>query len=400
MTAHRKNRQEEYAGQIAKELIERLQQGTAPFQRPWHPAMGKDFPFNPVSGTEYSGLNYLRLMLQGRNDPRWLTYRQAESVGAQVRKGERGVGLVRLITHSERVKKDENGKTVRDANGEPVKERCALEQPFFKGFTVFSAEQTDGLPEWKTPEPVWENHQRAERLLAASGAVIRHGGNEAYYSPTRDFIAMPPKDRFDGQGEYYAVALHELGHWSGHESRLNRDLSGRFGSETYAREELRAEIASLMLTRELGLPHNPDRHAHYVGEWVKVLREEPMEILHASQDAGKIKGFILGFEQQLEIGQQTQQPDRPSEMNVRPQSLPERLQTAKQEYTRLLEGRNEIDRKIGRFMESGMEDLIKGLPEQTQMLARINFYETQINGLAAKKEQEAAPEQPELFAER
>ena len=235
--------------------------------------MGRDFPHNPVSGNEYSGLNVLRLMLQGRSDPRWMTYKQAASVNAQVRKGERGVGLVRLITHVERVKKDEHGKTVRDENGEPVKERHALEQPYFKGFTVFNAEQIDGLPELKQAEPVWANHERAEKLLTASGAVIRHGGNDAYYSPKRAEIVLPKKEQFAGQGEYYAVALHELGHWSGHESRLNRDLSGRFGSEAYAREELRAEIASLMLTRELGLPHNPDRHAHYVGSWIKRSEE-------------------------------------------------------------------------------------------------------------------------------
>lgn len=520
MREQQKSRQEEYAEQIAQELIERLQQGTAPFQRLWEPSMGRDFPHNPVSGNEYSGLNVLRLMLQGRSDPRWMTYKQAASVNAQVRKGEHGVGLVRLITHVERIKKDEHGKTVRDENGEPVKERHALEQPYFKGFTVFNAEQIDGLPELKQPEPVWEDHQRAEKLLAASGAVIRHGGNDAYYSPKRDEIVLPPKDRFDGQGEYYAVALHELGHWSGHESRLNRDLSGRFGSEAYAREELRAEIASLMLTRELGLPHNPDRHAHYVGSWVKVLSEEPMEILKATQDAGRIKAFVLGFEQQIETERKEPQrrpkAERPSENPVltapdavrhltdkltaagfaasheyhqdgrerhftysfddkgkawmtvymvrdyrqgemplyaesfmtdngksgtvaklewdgkteglgkaldaffgqiesrrameaagrlsvaekEPPSLPERLQTAKQAYERLLAGGNDTDRKLGRFMEAGMEQLIKGLPEQTQLQVRVNFYENLLSRINGKGEPERTPEQQELFAER
>ncbi|PSJ81243.1 zincin-like metallopeptidase domain-containing protein [Neisseria iguanae] len=119
-----------------------------------------------------------------------------------------------------------------------------------------------------------------------------------------------------------AVALHELGHWSGHESRLNRDLSGRFGSEAYAREELRAEIASLMLTRELGLPHNPDRHAHYVGSWVKALSEEPTEILKATQDAGRIKGFVLSFEQQIETERNEQRPSEPQQADGYGQILP------------------------------------------------------------------------------
>ena len=409
MSEHKKSRQEEYAEQIAQELIERLQKGTAPFQVPWNPSMGRDFPYNPVSGVEYSGLNTLRLMLQGRDDPRWLTYKQAASINAQVRKGERGVGLVRLITHSERVKKDENGKTVRDENGQPVKELQSLEQPFFKGFTVFNAEQIDGLPELKQTEPVWENHERAEKLLAVSGAAIKHGGNDAYYNPRTDQIVLPKKEQFNGQGEYYAVALHELGHWTGHESRLNRDLRGRYGSETYAREELRAEIASLMLTRELGLPHNPDRHAHYVGSWVKVLSEEPMEILKATQDAGRIKSFVLGFEQQIEMEQKAERPsgtvknelDKPmTSGEVTQQNLFERFQTAKLEFDKRLANGSESDRKIGHLMEAGMEALIKGLPEQTQLQARTNFYETQLNRFNEKKELAQPPEQQELFTER
>lgn len=394
MSEQQKSRQEEYAEQIAQELIERLKQGTAPFQQLWQPSMGRDFPHNPVSGSEYSGLNFLRLMLQGRIDPRWMTYKQAASVNAQVRKGERGVGLVRMITHVERIKKDEHGKIVRDEKGEPVKENQALEQPYFKGFTVFNAEQIDGLPELKQPEPVWENHQRAEKLLTASGAEILHGGNDAYYNPSRDVIVLPKKEQFAGQGEYYAVALHELGHWSGHESRLNRNLRVRFGSEAYAREELRAEIASLMLTRELGLPHNPDRHAHYVGSWVKVLSEEPMEILKATQDAGRIKSFVLSFEQQHEVEQE--EPKISSE----PPSLPERLQKAKQEYERLLVGGNETDRKFSRFMEASLEQLIKGLPEPTQLQARVNFYESLLERINKGCEPEKTPEQQDLFVER
>lgn len=222
MTERKKSHQEEYAEKIAKELIERLKQGTAPFQLPWQPDMGRDFPFNPVSGTEYSGMNRLNLMIQGYSDPRWMTYKQAQSVNAQVRKGERGTGLVRLITHTEKIQKDEKGKIIRDENGEPVKERIQLENPYFKSFTVFNAEQIDGLPAWEKAPPVWIDHDRSEKLLKASGAVIYHRGNDAYYNRTRDFIVLPPKERFLGQGEYYAVALHELGHWTGHTDRLNR----------------------------------------------------------------------------------------------------------------------------------------------------------------------------------
>ena len=408
MTERKKSHQEEYAEKIAKELIERLKQGTAPFQLPWQPDMGRDFPFNPVSGTEYSGMNRLNLMIQGYSDPRWMTYKQAQSVNAQVRKGERGTGLVRLITHTEKIQKDEKGKIIRDENGEPVKERIQLENPYFKSFTVFNAEQIDGLPAWEKAPPVWIDHDRAEKLLKASGAVIHHRGNDAYYNRTRDFIVLPPKERFIGQGEYYAVALHELGHWTGHADRLNRDMGGRFGDSSYAREELRAEISSMMMSRELGLPHNPDRHAGYVGDWVKVLTEEPMEILKASQDAAKIKEFIFSFEKQIEIDREQNQSidqatntTRPSENEkfVEPgnQTLEERVQAAKERYEDSFSEISANDQKKYRHLEEGMEKLIKGLPEHTQAQVRFNFYQSQYEHMNVKNELEQSPAQQEMF---
>lgn len=408
MTERKKSHQEEYAEKIAKELIERLKQDTAPFQLPWQPDMGRDFPFNPVSGTEYSGMNRLNLMIQGYSDPRWMTYKQAQSVNAQVRKGERGTGLVRLITHTEKIQKDEKGKIIRDENGEPVKERIQLENPYFKSFTVFNAEQIDGLPAWEKAPPVWIDHNRAEKLLKASGAVIHHRGNDAYYNRTRDFIVLPPKERFIGQGEYYAVALHELGHWTGHADRLNRDMGGRFGDSSYAREELRAEISSMMMSRELGLPHNPDRHAGYVGDWVKVLTEEPMEILKASQDAAKIKEFIFSFEKQIEIDREQNQSidqatntTRPSENEkfVEPgnQTLEERVQAAKERYEERFSEISSNDQKKYRHLEEGMEKLIKGLPEHTQAQVRFNFYQSQYEHMSVQNELERSPEQQEMF---
>lgn len=408
MTERKKSHQEEYAEKIAKELIERLKQGTAPFQLPWQPDMGRDFPFNPVSGTEYSGMNRLNLMIQGYSDPRWMTYKQAQSVNVQVRKGERGTGLVRLITHTEKIQKDEKGKIIRDENGEPVKERIQLENPYFKSFTVFNAEQIDGLPAWEKAPPVWIDHDRAEKLLKASGAVIHHRGNDAYYNRTRDFIVLPPKERFFGQGEYYAVALHELGHWTGHADRLNRDMGGRFGDSSYAREELRAEISSMMMSRELGLPHNPDRHAGYVGDWVKVLTEEPMEILKASQDAAKIKEFIFSFEKQIEIDREQNQSidqatntTRPSENEkfVEPgnQTLEERVQAAKERYEDRFSEISANDQKKYRHLEEGMEKLIKGLPEHTQAQVRFHFYQSQYEHMSVKNELEQSPAQQEMF---
>ena len=298
----KQNAQDTFAERVAAELIEQLKQGTAPFQKPWSPEMGSDLPYNHSTGNYYRGGNALALMMQHYDDPRWMTYKQAQAVGAQVRKGEKGTQLVKLVTHVERNAKDDNGKVIRDADGQALKERVKLENPYLKPFTVFNAEQIDGLPAYdKKAVPVFADHERAEKLLAASGAEIVHlNADRACYAPGSDKIYLPPKEQFHNDGGYYATALHELGHWTGHESRLNRPLMNEFGTPAYAREELRAEISSMMTTRELGIPHDPNQHAAYVENWIQVLKDDPAEIIHASRDAAKIKDFIMAFEQNVE----------------------------------------------------------------------------------------------------
>ena len=168
-----------------------------------------------------------------------------------------------------------------------------------KYYTVFSAQPVDGLSPW-TPvrKHAWDQDERAESILRGSGAKINHGGNSAYYRPSLDAITLPHREWFSTADRFYATALHELVHWTGHESRLSRDLSGGFGSEFYAREELRAEISSLMTGMELGLGHDPDQHAAYVGHWVQILRDDPKEILRACSDATKISDYVLAFDAQ------------------------------------------------------------------------------------------------------
>src|SRR6202521_2529192 len=144
--------------------------------------------------------------------------------------------------------------------------------------------------------------EQAEKLLYASGAKIEHSPNGgAYYRLATDTIRLPAPDRFARPSDYYATALHELGHWTGHPDRLDRDLSSPFGSEGYAREELRAEIASLILGSELGIGYDPDRHAGYVDHWVQILTDTPKEILYAAADAERIREYVLTIEQKKEI---------------------------------------------------------------------------------------------------
>lgn len=385
--------QEEYAKAIATELIDMIKAGTAPWQQPWTPAQGRDIPYNHITGQDYRGSNSLNLWMQRRFDPRWMTYKQAQSVDAQVRKGERGTRLIKLITHAEHVKKDENGQVIRDQNGEPVKELIKLKQPFVKGFTVFNAEQIEGLPKLERPplpDMQWNEHNAAEQILAASGAEIENRpGNKAFYTPMQDRIVLPEKAQFADAGSYYATALHELGHWTGHPSRLDRDLSGDFGSESYAKEELRAEISSMMVNRQLGMPHDPSRHAAYVEYWVKVLESDPLEILHASRDAQKIQDYVLAF-QQRDIQQQPQpspqpaasEPSEPEPAEPNAISPDGRLQRAKNSYHSQHYLLNTTERQMRQVREYGMEKMIAGLSPAQQLEARTNFYENEVRAVA------------------
>ena len=291
---------------VAENLIKQLKQGTAPWQKPWKPGDPLlTLPHNPTTGKRYRGINILHLMSQGRTDPRWMTYRQAASLGAQVRKGEKSILIQYWKFNEERIKKDEHGQPILNSEGKPVKEQFKLERPKAFYATVFNAEQIDNLPKLEITSPDWEPIDRAEQILQASKAVIHHGQNDrAFYRASSDEIHLPHKEQFQRPDQYYATALHELGHWTGHESRLNRDLGNPFGSEAYAKEELRAEIASMILGGELGIGHDPEQHAAYVGSWIKVLEDDPKEIFRAAADAEKIQDYVLSFSQQQKVVEQ------------------------------------------------------------------------------------------------
>ena len=219
-------------------------------------------------------------------------------LGGQVRRGEKGTSIQYWKFTDEQIKKDEQEKPVLDAEGKPVKVMIKLERPRVFYATVFNAAQIEGLPPLQKKQQTWDAIERAEHMLAASGAVIIHNvGDKAFYRPSSDSIHLPEKGLFPSADKFYATALHELGHWSGHQSRLNRDLAHPFGSEGYAREELRAEIASMLLGDALGIGHDPGQHAAYVGSWIKVLKEEPLEIYRAAADAERIQDYVLALEQ-------------------------------------------------------------------------------------------------------
>ena len=282
-----------YRDQVVEELLGHIEAGTAPWQKPWEPGKVRMAPFNPVSGKDYRGINALWLEMRGRSDPRWMTYRQAAAQDAQVRKGEKGT-MIEYWKWSEREKVlDDNGKPVLDDKGVAKTRDVRLDRPRVFHAVVFNADQIDGLAPYIAPEPTFSPVERAERILRQGNVPIFHDQNDrAFYRSSTDQIHMPHQAAFKGQYEYYATALHELGHATGHGSRMAREF-GPFGSEVYAKEELRAEIASYMLTTELGLGHYPERHASYVGSWMKAIKEDRNALFASARDAENIRTWLM-----------------------------------------------------------------------------------------------------------
>ncbi|MEG2005226.1 MAG: zincin-like metallopeptidase domain-containing protein, partial [Bilophila sp.] len=236
----------------------------------------------------------------------------------------------------EQTVRDANGKAVLDAEGKPCKESVKLERPrSFVGY-VFNAEQIDGLPPLERKERTWNPVERADALLQSSGAKLEHRAQgRAFYRPSSDTITLPEKAQFAEASTYYATALHELGHWTGHESRLNRDMRGTFGSESYAREELRAEIASMMVGDVLGIGHNSDNHAAYVKSWIKALEDDPREIHRAAADAEKILDYVMGLElkhEQKQVQEEHHALDVADNAKQNILEVPESVQTGERRY--------------------------------------------------------------------
>ncbi|MDL2210248.1 ssDNA-binding domain-containing protein [Desulfovibrio sp. OttesenSCG-928-O18] len=292
--------------EFAEKIIDHLKAGTAPWQRPWHPGQEISAPHNPASGTVYRGMNRVHLALSGYDDPRWMTLRQANEKNLRILPGSKATPVVYFQFTKEQDRLGEDGKPIPGEDGNPQKETVRLDRPLMRLAHVFNAEQIEGMPplELTGKSFEWEPIEKAENILSASGANIKHDqSNRAFYRPMTDSIHLPPRENFEEPGLYYGTALHELGHWTGHGSRMEREF-GPFGSEKYAREELRAEIASWMLGQDIGIPHDPEQHAAYVQSWIKALEEDPYEIVRACRDAEQIKEYLMGMEVKKELGQE------------------------------------------------------------------------------------------------
>lgn len=281
--------------EITDKIVAELEAGRVPWVQPWGRTAATaplGMPTNAATGRRYSGINVIILWTavieRAFSGQSWLTFRQALSLGAHVRKGERGTTVVyadRFIPNDERRRAEEEGD-----------EPQAI--PFLKRFTVFNTDQCEELPEdlASAPPPLPEGLilPQAEELIRATGADLRVGGDRAFYVPSEDYIQVPPPPAYFEPVNWHRTALHELGHWTGAAHRLARDLSGGFGSALYAKEELVAEMTSAFLCASLGIVPTV-RHADYIGSWLDVLREDNRAIVRAASAASKAADYLLGF---------------------------------------------------------------------------------------------------------
>ncbi len=276
---------------ITNTIIDMLEQGIAgEWQRPWASVAASGMPMNYTSGRRYTGVNVLLLWHAARQrgfaHNEWLTFKQAQEIGASVRKGAKGVMCIfyKLAERRSKAGASEDGED----DGKPV--------PILKPFWLFNVADIDGLPEREQSAAgkAFASIAEAEAILQASGAHIEHGGNSAFYCAGPDRICLPPREQFKTPAGYYATAIHELIHWTGHKSRLAREFGKRFGDDAYAFEELVAELGSAFVMADLGLTdYTLQGHANYLAHWLRVLKNDKNAIFTAAKHASAAHALIL-----------------------------------------------------------------------------------------------------------
>lgn len=366
--------------EVTDSIVRMLEEGVAPWQQPWQAAT---IPFNPTTERAYRGGNAVHLMAiglsRGYEDPRWMTYKQAAENGWQVRKGEKGTQIE--FWEAKPPRGDAADTTFeKDGNQNPDKQN--QRRLIHRIYTVFNAKQIEGVPPFQPHRPTpFEAIQSGERILANSGATIAHDQQDrAFYRPSTDSIHLPPKDAFRDAPGFYGTALHELSHWTGHKSRLNRatlNESYRFGDLNYAKEELRAELASVFIAAEVGVPHDPASHAAYIGSWIKTLKEDKNEIFRAAHDASAAADYVLALEREVSRAEALELEGPSADSNERTQVLEDekdvldnsRDELATTERDDYRAGEHEDTRFVARFEENtgtvAMHDKAVGVDHHT-----------------------------------
>jgi antirestriction protein ArdC len=290
--------------QVTAKIVADLENGVRSWNKPWTTAGGSGEVILPTraTGQPYRGVNILLLwieaMRKGFSSPKWMTYHQAQLLGGQVRKGEPG-SMVVFTRPIEVMQTNEAGAE--------VEKNIRL----LRRYTVFNTEQIDSLsdefyPQPEPPHPLDERIEAADSFVTATCATVLHGGDRAFYVPSRDIVQMPPFERFIGKEAYYGTLLHELTHWTGHASRLKREFGKTFGDRIYANEELVAELGAAFLCASLVItPEIRQDHAAYIGDWLAIMKEDNRAIFRAAAHAQRAADFLNGLQPK------SPEPDRP-----------------------------------------------------------------------------------------
>lgn len=280
---------------VTNKIIADLEQGVRSWQKPWSGENAGSRIIRPRrhNGEPYNGVNVLLLwgatLEKGYLNPTWMTFAQAEQYKAHVRKGEKST----FIVYSNKTTKTD----IDDQTGEPTEREVS----FLKGYNVFNVEQIEGLPErfhqpaeTQTPTTLGQRLDDVDHFIRNTGALIRHGGNRAFYAEGNDYVQMPLIDAFKDSESYYATLAHEVTHWTKHKTRLDRDFGRKdWGDEGYAKEELVAEIGSAFLCADLGItPEIRDDHAAYIDHWLKALKDDRKLIFSAAAHATRSVEFL------------------------------------------------------------------------------------------------------------
>ena len=272
--------------EVSAHIVAELEAGAAPWVKPWSATAGANTPCNAITSRPYSGCNVILLWLarnRGWPMPRFLTFKQAIEAGGNVRKGEHGTKVIFV-----------KQLQVKDGEGDETDTRLI---PMLREYTLFNVAQCDGLPDGiKAGKPTRVRNPDtrdalADEFLQSIGADIREGHGEAYFVPSYDFISMPSFEAFKGADHFYNVAFHELTHWTGHKSRLDRDLRNRFGAREYAAEELVAELGAAFLSAEFGFDGDV-RNAGYIATWIELLKSDKRAFFTACNRASKAADYL------------------------------------------------------------------------------------------------------------
>ena len=280
---------------VTDRIVADLEAGTRPWMKPWANSAGNGQVARPLrhNGVPYRGVNVLMLWAdaldKGFSSPMWMTYQQAQELGAHVRKGETGS----LVVYADRFIKTETTDQGQDVE---------REIPFMKGYSVFNVEQIEDLPAKYITEPTPAGNAgqiaRAETFFAATGAKFQHGGSRAFYAPSQDVIQLPPLATFRDSESYAATKAHELIHWTGNDQRLSRQFGKRFADDAYAVEELVAEMGAAFLCADLGVtPETLPDHADYLAHWLSVLKNDKRAIFTAAAQAQRAADYLHSLQE-------------------------------------------------------------------------------------------------------